>query len=58
MGTRMVMFVLNEDGSNFFNFNIKGRRFKKGEIIEHERLDGKFEVVHSDIVTVTVKPVQ
>lgn len=53
----MVMFVLHEDGSDFFNFNIEPRQFKKGEIIEHDRLEGKFKVLHTDVATVTVKPV-
>jgi hypothetical protein len=54
----MVMFVLHEDGSNFFNFNIKGKHFRVGEIITHEGLHGKHEVVHCDPVTVTVKPIE
>ncbi|MFQ3543571.1 hypothetical protein Q7A53_05750 [Halobacillus rhizosphaerae] len=54
----MVMFVLWKDGSDFINFNIEPQKFKKGEVIEHERLEGKHEVIHCDPVTVTVKPVE
>lgn len=53
----MVMHVLREDNTNFFNFNIEEKPFKVGEIIEHERLDGRHKVVHVDPVTVTVKPI-
>ncbi|MFJ8528516.1 hypothetical protein [Bacillus sp. NPDC094106] len=53
----MVMFVLHEDGSNFFNFNIKQECFKVGDVIEREELQGKYKVVHADPITVSVKPV-
>ncbi|MGG2933837.1 hypothetical protein ABEO66_06615 [Bacillus pacificus] len=53
----MVMFVLNEDGSNFFSFNIKIGKFKVGDIVEREELEGKYVVVHCDPATVEVKPV-
>lgn len=52
----MVMFVLNRDGTPYFNFNIKTDTFKKGQIIMNERLEGKYEVVYIDMVTVHVKP--
>jgi hypothetical protein len=52
------MFVLHEDETDFFNFNIPKQCFTVGEIIENDRLDGKFEVVHFDRATVTVKPLK
>ena len=33
----MIMFVLHQDGSNFFNFDIEPKQFAKCEIIKHER---------------------
>ncbi|UUV46101.1 hypothetical protein [Bacillus phage vB_BanS-Thrax1] len=53
----MVMFVLRQDDTVFINFNIEKETFKIGEIIEHEKLEGKHKVVHVDPATVTVKPV-
>ena len=52
----MVMFVLHVNGSDFFKFDIERKTFKVGEIIHHERLNGKFQVVHFDPATVTVRP--
>ncbi|MFV1457356.1 hypothetical protein [Bacillus mycoides] len=53
----MIMFVLNEDGSDFFNFTIENERFRVGDTVEREDLDGAYKVVHCDPVTVAVKPV-
>ncbi|WP_143261011.1 hypothetical protein [Bacillus paralicheniformis] len=52
----MIMFVLHQDGSNFFNFDIEPKQFEKGEIIKHERLNGIYEVIHCDFASVTVRP--
>jgi hypothetical protein len=54
----MVMFVLHADGTDFFNFNIPQQTFKVGAIIDNNRLNGKYKVVHYDRVTVTVKPIE
>lgn len=53
----MIMFLLHEDGTDFFNFTIPNERFKVGDNVEREDLEGTYEVVHCDPVTVTVKPV-
>lgn len=52
------MFVLNADGTDFYNFNEDNVRYKLGDIIEHDRLEGKYEVVHLDMATVTVRPIK
>lgn len=52
----MIMFVLREDNSPFFNFNIDHCVFKVGDIVEHESLHGKHKVIFTDSATVTVKP--
>ena len=52
----MIMFVLREDSSPFFNFTIDQSVFKVGDIIEHESLHGKHKVLFTDAATVTVKP--
>jgi len=51
------MFLLREDGTNFISFMVEVKKYKIGEIIEHEKLEGKHVVVHSDPATVTVKPI-
>ncbi|WP_193635419.1 hypothetical protein [Bacillus paranthracis] len=53
----MIMFVLHEDETDFFNFTIPNERFKVGDKVEREDLDGTYVVVHCDPVTVSVKPV-
>ena len=55
---KMIMFVMNEDNDLNMkqNFDIERAEFKKGELIQHEKLDGVHEVVAFDPATVVVKP--
>ncbi|EJQ72144.1 hypothetical protein SB773_21810 [Bacillus sp. SIMBA_074] len=53
----MLMFVLHEDVTNFFNFNIENKHFRVEDVIENDRLQGKHKIVYLDLVTVTVQPI-
>jgi hypothetical protein len=57
MSERMVMAIINEEGNMVGSFHTDKKAFKIGEIIEHERLEGKHKVMFCDPATVSVIPV-